>query len=60
MRHKVGMLNMILEPLSKSLGSEYKKGKVKNNRTNKQKPKMTKEQKDAILIQQFKQLGWMD
>ena len=60
MRHKVGMINMVLEPISKSLGSEYKKGKVKKRSQNKPKRNMTKEQKDAILVNKFKQLGWME
>jgi hypothetical protein len=60
MRHKISMLNMILEPVSAALGSKYKKGKVDKQRRNKPVDKMTKEQKDAILLQKFERLGWVE
>ena len=53
------MLNMVLEPISGALGSKYKKGKVDRQRRNKAKSTMTKDQKDAILVQKFKSMGWM-
>ena len=50
------MLNMILEPLSNSLGSKYNKGKVKRKPKD---TKLSKEQKDAERLRKLKQLGFL-
>lgn len=56
LRHKISMLNMILEPLSNSLGSKYNKGKVKRKPKD---TKLSKEQKDAERLRKLKQLGFL-
>ena len=57
LRHKVSMLNMVLEPLSNALGSKYNKGKVSRKRAT---TNMTREQKDADRLRKLQQLGILD
>ncbi|MGI9554835.1 MAG: hypothetical protein ACR2M6_02570 [Vampirovibrionia bacterium] len=55
LRHKISMLNMILEPISNSLGSKYNKGKMKK----KPKSTQTREQKDKERLHKLKKLGFL-
>lgn len=56
MRHKISMLNMILEPLSNALGSKYNKGKVNKKKSGK---KVSPEEKEKLLLHKFKSFGFL-
>ena len=56
LRHKISMLNMILEPISTALGSKYNKGKVRRQPIDKNK---TREQKDTERLQKLSKLGFL-
>jgi len=57
-KHKVEMMNMILEPVMAGLGSGYKGGKVQAKKArSRQKKTTTREQRDADLVNRIAAVG---